>query len=222
MYKCCLFDLDGTILDTVTTIAYYGNMALSYFNLPPAPVEKYNYFAGDGSRVLTERMLRFCGSYDEKIHDELWNKYMSLYDDDPYYKTSAFNGMKETITTLKNMGVRVGVITNKPQFAAQSVVDKFYGSGFFEICIGVTDGRPTKPDPTVTLEAVSHMGLTPHDCVFTGDTCVDIQTGKNAGMYTIGVTWGFRPVQELISNGADFIANKPADILNVFKEDCNA
>ncbi|MDD4689365.1 MAG: HAD family hydrolase [Eubacteriales bacterium] len=218
MYKCCLFDLDGTILDTVTTIAHYGNKALAKFNLPSAPVKEYNYFAGDGSRILTERMLMYVDAYDEKLHDELWHTYMSEYDKDPYYLTSVFDGMMETIDTLKSMGVKVGVITNKPQFAAQSVVDKFYGPDIFEICIGVTDGRPTKPDPTVTLEAVQGLGLKPEECVFVGDTCVDIQTGKNAGMLTVGVLWGFRPLEELEQNGADIIAHKPSDILKVFKE----
>ncbi len=215
MYKCFLFDLDGTILDTVTTIAHYGNKALEKFGLPIAPVDKYNYFAGDGSRVLTERMMRFSDNYDEKVHEELWHTYMNDYDTDPYYKTSAFDGMPEAITALKDRGIRVGVITNKPHLAAGSVVDKFYGKDFFEVCIGVTDGVPTKPDPTVTLKTIEEMGLKPEECVFVGDTCVDIQTGKNAGMFTIGVTWGFRPIEELLENGADFIAHSPSDILKV-------
>ncbi len=215
MYKCFLFDLDGTILDTVTTIAHYGNKALEKFGLPTTPVKEYNYFAGDGSKVLTERMLKFSDNYDEKLHDELWHTYMTDYDTDPYYKTSVFTGMKEAITALKEKGIRVGVITNKPHLAAKSVVDKFYGKDFFEVCIGVTDGVPTKPDPTVTLNTVKAMGLKPEECVFVGDTCVDIQTGKNAGMFTIGVTWGFRPIEELLKNGADFIAHNPSDILKV-------
>lgn len=222
MYKCCLFDLDGTILDTVKTIAHYGNNALTQFGLPTAPVKEYNYFAGDGSRVLIKRMLEFSGSYDAKIHDDLWHTYMSMYDEDPYYLTSPFDGMIDAITALKGMGVRVGVITNKPHLAAQSVVERFYGKDFFEVCVGITDSRPTKPNPTVTLDAVKSMGLMPEQCVFVGDTCVDIQTGKNAGMFTIGVTWGFRPIEELLQNGADFIAHKPSDILKVFKENNNA
>ena len=222
MFKCCLFDLDGTILDTVKTIAHYGNKAMAEFGLPSAPVDEYNYFAGDGSRVLIKRMLEYVGAYDEKLHDDLWHTYMSIYDQDPYHLTAAFDGMADTINALKSMGVRVGVITNKPQFAAQSVVEKFYGKDCFEICLGIADGRPVKPDPTVTLDAVNKMGLKPQECVFAGDTCVDIQTGKNAGMFTVGVTWGFRPVEELLENGADFIANRPEDILKVFKENNNA
>ncbi len=211
MIKCCVFDLDGTVADTVNTIAYYGNFALEHFGLPAIPVEKYKYFAGDGYIKLLQRMLDEVGA-DASNFDEIAAFYHDEYEKDSMYLTKAFDGMTELLNSLKSKGIKLAVLSNKPHGAAEDVAKALYGD-VFDLCYGAGEGIPLKPEPAMLFNILREFGAKPEECVYVGDTSVDMITGKAAGAFTVGVLWGFRKKEELEKYGADLIVSSPDEIL---------
>ncbi len=209
MKKLCVFDLDGTVLDTVTSIAHYANYALRQHGIPSIDRDEYRYLAGDGARNLVHRMLQMRGCDTPEIYDAVFQAYNQAYDAEPTYLTTVFPGLADVLDRIKKAGIRISIVSNKPDFAARSVVEALYGKGYFEEIIGQREGVPLKPDPTAVLTLAARMGYKPEDCIYIGDTSTDMRTGKNAGMYTVGVLWGFRDREELLSTGADVLAETP-------------
>lgn len=216
MYKGIIFDLDGTLLDTITTIAYYSNKILEKYGFEPIPTKEYNYLAGKGARHLVKEMLRFRGCGNEEIFEKVFADYMSAYNSDPLFKTTVFDGINELIARAKRSGMKLAVLSNKPHSSTVMIIDHFFEKGTFDICYGARDGVPLKPDPAPALDVAEKLGLKEKECIYVGDTDVDMKTGKNAGFYTVGVLWGFRDRPELEKNGADLIVSKPAEISNLF------
>lgn len=215
MIKLCIFDLDGTLLDTVKTIAYYGNYALEKNGLPTAPIKEYNYFAGYGIKNLIINMLKYSNSYNEDNFNKVFNDYSTKYDNDVVGITTIFDGLKEVLDKLKNRGIILTVISNKPDFATKKVIESLYGKDYFSFVSGQKEGIPLKPNPTSVLTLINDLGISKDDCVYIGDTMVDMQTGTNAGIKSIGVTWGFRDEKELTDNGATFIVNTPKELFDL-------
>ena len=212
MIKLCIFDLDGTVLDTVESIAYFANSALEKNGIVPIEVGEYKYLAGRGIANLVRGMLEFRGCYSEALYEKVFYDYDTAYNERPTYKSKIFDGLKETLDAIKAKGVKIAIVSNKPDFAARSVVRELYGEGYFDFVTGQVKGGALKPDPTVVLSVMEKFGATREECIYVGDTSTDMQTGKNAGMYTVGVLWGFRDREELISNGADVIIEKTSDL----------
>ena len=213
MKKLGIFDLDGTVLDTVGTIAYYGNLSLEKNGVEPIAVKEYNYLAGEGARVLVKNMLNFRNCYTPELWEKVYADYMAAYDSAPTRGTSVFEGLLEVLDTMKADGMRLAIVSNKPDPAAKAAIAAFYGEGYFEPVVGQTDGVPLKPDPTAVFGVMRELGVTAEECIYVGDTSTDMLTGKNAGIFTVGVLWGFRGREELLQNGADVLCSEPSELL---------
>lgn len=218
MYKAAIFDLDGTVCDTLETIAYYANKSLKKYGLAPFEKEKYKYFVGDGAAVLVKRMLteRNVNS-DAEFIDEFLNFYKNSYEEDSLYKTSVFKGINETIREMKKMNMKIGLVSNKPHGAVCDVVEKLFKKNTFDFYTGLKEDMLPKPNPNAVLKTAKYFEVFPDECMYIGDTNVDMQTGKNAKMFTVGVLWGFRDYDELAKNGADIIINSPSELIELAK-----
>lgn len=215
MIKLCIFDLDGTVLDTVGSIAYYANSALLKNGVSPIPDEEYKYLAGKGIASLVRGMLEFRGCYTPELYERVFHDYDTAYNRDVTYKTRIFDGLKEVLDTLRDKGMKLAIVSNKPDFAAKTVVKALYGEDYFDFVTGQTPGGALKPDPTAALSVMESFGAKREECMYVGDTSTDMKTGKNMGVLTVGVLWGFRGREELEGSGADVIAERPEDLLGV-------
>ncbi len=214
MIKLCVFDLDGTIADTITTISYYANNALNEYGLPSIEKERYKILVGDGAVTLIERMLSEVGCTDKETFNKVYNKYIKDYDDDFMYLTEVYEGVTELIDELIKRGIKVAVFTNKPEMTALKVIDILLGDRV-DLIIGNSEDRPKKPDPTGLFEILDTFKVTGDECLYIGDTSTDMKTGNGGGCHTVGVLWGFRERAELMENGAEFIIEKPDEMLNI-------
>ncbi len=203
--KYCIFDLDGTLLNTLGTIRYYLNKTLSDAGLNGVGEDECRAFVGDGARLLVTRALESKGITDADVIASLLDKYVKAYDCEPLYLTEPYPGITEALAALKKGGIKLGVVSNKPDFATRSVVQAFFGDAF--LCVrGGMDGVRLKPAPDAPLALLSMMGGTPEECAFIGDTSVDMRTAKNmTAALSVGVAWGFREREELYQNGADTV-----------------
>ncbi len=216
MIKLCVFDLDGTIADTITTIDYYGNNALLAYGLGNIPRERYKYLVGDGAATLVERMLREVGCNDKELFQKVYDKYVNDYDKDFMYLTTVYEGVPELIDALRSKGVKIAVLTNKPEFTAIKVINILLGDRV-DLILGNTSNRPKKPDPTALFEILDRFNVTGDECLYIGDTSTDMKTGNGGKCHSVGVLWGFRDRQELEENNAEFIIEKPREILDIIE-----
>ena len=214
MYQACIFDLDGTLADTVEAIANVANQVLKRFDLQEQPVEDYKYHAGDGGDVLMERCMHAAGS-DMTHLKEGQKLYRDIFAEDPLYKVTAFEGMRQTLDELKRRGVKLAVLSNKPHRATAATVKGLFGDDLFDVVMGLKPGMKRKPAPDNAWAIAQQFHVKNEECMYIGDTNTDMQTGKAAGMYTIGVLWGFRTRQELEENHADVIIERPQDLLKI-------
>ncbi len=217
MYKAFIFDLDGTVCDTLETIAYYCNKTLKKYGLHTFEKDRYKYFAGNGARVLVSRMLKENNINDESFLEEFLQVYKNDYETDSLYKSKVFDGMQDALCTLKKLGMKIGLVSNKPNGAVCDVTEKLFDKNTFDFYTGLKDDMEPKPNPKTVLYAAKTFNAEPGECVYVGDTNVDMQTGKNAKMYTVGVLWGFRDYEELTKSGADYIIKSPAELIDIAK-----
>ncbi len=211
MYKCCIFDMDGTLANTIDSIAYFGNEALAEIGLAPVDVEKYKIFVGDGAATLIHRLLNYYDCDTPENFEKVFFKYKTDYDNDFMYLTKPYDGIMELLEELKNRGIKTGILSNKPHSTAQKVSDIMFGDRLIDICRGETPAVPVKPDPTGLVMLLNEFGVKPEECIYIGDTGTDVKTGKGAGAFTVGVLWGFRKRPEL--EPADAVIEHPAEIL---------
>ncbi len=213
MIKACIFDLDGTLADTVESIAVATNRALADVGLGPLPAPNYKYYAGDGAKTLIERALVDCGDTELKHFNKVYDIYSEFFKKDCTYKVTVFDGIREALDGLKERGIKTAVLSNKPHERTLDVIHKLFGEGVFDQIQGQMDSVKRKPDPEGALLTAGKLGVSPEECMYIGDTNVDMQTGNAAGMYTVGVLWGFRTRQELEENNAHHIAAHPLELL---------
>ena len=213
MKKLCIFDLDGTVLDTIGTIAYYANCALIANGIEPIETETYKYLVGNGIAKLVRAMLEYRSCYSDALYERVYHDYDTAYNADVTYKTTVFAGLREVLDDLKRRGTQMAIVSNKPDYATQIVIEKLYGKKYFDYVTGQKPGAPLKPDPSVVLSVMQTLGAKAEECVYVGDTSTDMLTGKNAGLFTVGVLWGFRGKEELLKNGADALAENPQELL---------
>ncbi len=218
MIKAAIFDLDGTLSDTINTIAYYGNLALNAFGFENIPTETYKRLVGNGRDLLIHRMLQYHNADTEENYKNVGEKYDEAYENDVMYLTKPYDGTPELVKALKTDGIKCAVLSNKPDNVTGPIVALLFGEGALDFCAGAKEGVPIKPAPDGALGIAKEFGFLPEECIFIGDTYVDITTGKNAGMKTIGVLWGFRDEEELKNAGADYIVSKPAEIYDIISK----
>ena len=205
--------MDGTTVNSINSIAYFANRALNKFGLPSIDTERYKLLVGNGATTLVKRMFAEVGaSYD--IFDEVLYEYNKTYDDNFMYLAKPYDGICEILRELKKNGIKTAIISNKPDSTAKKISDRLFGKELIDICVGAREGVPLKPDPTTVIEVMEKYKVSPCDCLYIGDTATDMLTGKNAGIYTIGVLWGFRSREEIEGAGACMVTNDPKDILN--------
>lgn len=217
--KALIFDLDGTLANTINSIAYFGNNALKKASFNTIETDRYRYLVGNGARFLVEQMFKEIGE-DEKTNEKfesVLNDYNKTYDDDFLYLTTPYDGVMELIKRMKTIGIKLGVLTNKPHETAIKVVDELYPN-IFDVVYGKKDGLPLKPDKGALENIMKELDVNKDECFYIGDTKVDMITGKGGGVFTIGVLWGFRDYDELKENGADLIINQPFEIEKAFFE----
>ena len=197
MIKAAIFDLDGTLLNTIDTITYYTNKTLQKYGVSAVSVEEVKYFVGEGSRKLIERALMSRGAYVSEKFEEIHADYKNSYDKEPLYLTDVYPGIREALSALSSEGIKLAVLSNKPHSAALSVVESFFGDSFNAVW-GAREGVPLKPDPRPLKSLISELGVEPHEVAYFGDTATDMKTGRAAGAaVTVGVLWGFRTEEEL-------------------------
>lgn len=217
MKKMCIFDLDGTLINSLPAISHFANIAVGTIGLAPIDMDSFRYYVGDGMDTLLHRCLAHHDADTSENFAKIRPVYKSGYDNDVLYETYAYDGIKELLEKLKNKGIKICVLSNKPDNAAAGAVYQLFGRECFDMVIGQIDGMPKKPAPDGVFEICGKMGIAPADTVFVGDTNVDVQTGKNAGAYTVGVLWGYRDEKELRENGADRIIASPEELADIFE-----
>lgn len=215
MIKAVLFDLDGTLADSLVDLAASTNYAIGKFGFPARETEEFKYFAGDGMPKMIERALAYNDS-SETVSNIL-PVFLEYYSRHYCDNTTAYNGMPELIEHLKNVNIKIAVVTNKNQDMAEKVVNKLYGDRF-DLIFGKREGLPAKPDPTAALIAMEKLGVKPDECIFVGDSRMDVLTGVNSGAYPVGVLWGFRDKDELANAGAKAIISNPKELLAIIEK----
>ena len=214
-YAAAVFDLDGTLLDTLADIAHAANRVLVQRGLPAHPLDAYRRFVGEGVRVLFERslgdvpdkeqMMAVCSEDFRQAYADCWN-----------VQTRPYDGIDDLLTALVHRGVRMSVLSNKPDRFTKACIREYFPEIRFEAVLGQRDDVPRKPDPAGAREIAALMDLPPERILYVGDTAVDMQTANAAGMFPVGVLWGFRPLAELLDGGAQAVIEHPAELLRWF------
>lgn len=218
MYLACIFDLDGTLANTLESIAYFSNEALKKCGYPVIPVDDYKTIVGDGADMQVRRMLnRVVGenAWSQDDFQKLRTIYGGLYGADPTRLLKNYDGMPQTIRRLKESGVKTAVLSNKPHEWVTAIIADLFPEGSFDACYGQRPGVPRKPSPQGALLIADELGVKPAQCLYIGDTNTDMKTGAAAGMDTAGAVWGFRERAELEANHAVYLAEKPEQILKI-------
>ena len=209
MIHAVLFDLDGTLTNTLQDISDAMNHALAVFGLPVHPTLEYRYLVGDGARKLAERAV---GERQDLVPQVL-ACYQQRYEQHSLDKTRPYEGTLETLLALRRRGVPACVLSNKPDADTRRVVYHFFPQECFALVEGQIPGIPVKPDPAHALAMADKMGIPPEQFLYVGDTSVDMCCAKAAGMHPIGALWGFRDEEELRLSGAERIIQAPEELL---------
>lgn len=212
MINTIIFDLDGTLLNTLEGLKNSTNFALKKFNCPEITLEQTRSFVGNGVRKLIERAI----PNGEKNPDfeKCLNTFKEHYSKTMYQKTVAYDGIEDMLTELKKRGIKTGVVSNKFDTAVKELC-KNYFDGLIIVAIGESPNVRKKPAPDSVLKAMEILGAKPENTLYVGDSDVDIQTAKNTNLKSVGVTWGFRDRELLEEEGADFIINTPCELLEL-------
>ena len=209
--KAVIFDLDGTLLDTLDDLADAGNAMLDDLGYPTHPNESYKHFVGDGMSVLVRRALPVEGMDDFSMALERMRTAYALRWN---VKSRPYPGIPELLDALVGKGLSLAVLSNKPEDFCQLTVRHYFEAWPWAAIKGETATIPRKPDPAGALAIAGQLGLTPRECLFVGDSPMDIACALNAGMNPVAVSWGFRAEEDLRQAGATVVAHSPADILN--------
>ena len=211
-YQTVIFDLDGTLLNTLDDLADSMNRVLARAGLPTHPVAAYRYFVGDGAKKLVMRALPESHRTSEQMQPYL-RDFLDDYGQHWNVKTRPYTGIPALLDALTARGVAMAVLTNKPHVMAQNCVAELLPNYDFEVVLGQRDELPRKPDPAGALEIARRLGRSPVEILYLGDTAVDMQTALAAGMPPVGVLWGFRTAEELEAHGAHRLLQQPAELL---------
>lgn len=209
-YKAIVFDLDGTLTDTLADLKNSVNHALSEFGFPARSLEEIRSFVGNGVRRLI--YLSVPENTPDEVSEKCLDVFKAYYKDHSCVETKPYDGIIEMLSELKSRGIKTAVVTNKMHEAAVDIV-KFFFDGLIDVTIGQIDGVAQKPQPDSVFLALQKLGVSKDNAAYVGDSEVDCMTAQNAGIPCIGVTWGFRDREILENNGAQFIVDMPKQIL---------
>lgn len=217
MFKVAIFDLDGTLLNTLDDLANACNYALNKFNFPIHEVDKYKTFIGNGIYKLVERALPECkkDSGTATMVLEAFNKY---YNEHMMDMTKPYDGVLDLLDKLVSEEIKLAVVSNKKHDFTIDIVKKYFGERF-DIVFGHRDNYKEKPDPASVLEVIKDFNVSKEECIYIGDSNVDIITARNAGVKSIGVSWGFREKEELAREGADYLADNTVELKKIILND---
>jgi phosphoglycolate phosphatase len=216
-YKAILFDLDGTLLDTLEDLGMSNNRMLAARKFPEHPLDAYRYFVGEGAVKMVTRTLPETDRDDATINACL-QAFLDDYEINWKVKTQLYPGIVDMLNYLQQEGYRLSILSNKPQNPTRNCVDEFLSRWQFEEVWGKREGIPRKPSPESALKIAEIMGLSPAEILYLGDTRIDMETASSAGMFPAGVLWGFRTKEELLASGAAALLKTPLDIINVLNE----
>ncbi len=212
-YKLAIFDLDGTILDTLEDLADSVNYALTKCGYPMRTLTEVRSFVGNGIRKLIERSLP-KGTSESEI-DRVYSIFTPYYKENCAVKTHPYDGIAETLQFLREEGILTAVLSNKADYAVQPLVKQYF-NGLFDTAYGEREGIPRKPSPEGVMAILEELQISPKDAVYIGDSNVDIETARNAGLACISVDWGFRDRQQLLDCGAEIVISVPEELLEIF------
>ena len=212
-----IFDLDGTLLNTIADLAAAANHALERAGFPTHAPEAYPYFVGNGVRRLLTRVLPEDARTDQNI-DRMMTYFKEYYGEHLYVYTKPYDGIPELLKQLRDNDIQIAVASNKYQAAVNELIDHFFGDLEWAAIWGQREDVPVKPDPSIVFGILSEVPTPKADVLYVGDSGVDMTTARRAGVTSIGVTWGFRSEKELTDNYADHIAQDPRRILRLALE----
>ena len=214
MFNAILFDLDGTLLNTLIDLADAMNASLSHFGYPPHPVDAYKYFIGDAVETEAKRALpesardpqtiKKVAELSEQIYDKSWHK-----------NTRPYPSIPELLSKLSKRGLRLTILSNKPDHFTKIMVEKLLPGRHFEIVKGALPDVPVKPDPTSALKIAKQLKIPPEQFLYLGDTNTDMKTAVAANMSPVGCLWGYRTADELLQSGAKILIKTPSEVLDI-------
>ena len=211
--KACIFDLDGTLTNTLESMTYSVNLTLKEMGLSQITKDQCRMFVGNGARVLIEESLKVSGDPKASRIEEGMKIYGRIFDQNCTYHVTLYEGIPEMLKALKDRGIHLAVLSNKPDRQTVKVVKEIFGDNIFDYAQGQKDGIRRKPEPDGVWYLMEQMQVSKEECLYIGDSEVDAATGKNAGLKTIGVLWGFRYRKTLETAGADHLIERPEELL---------
>ena len=216
-YSCILFDLDGTVIDTVADCACAINRTMELFSFPKHTNDEVRSYLNNGARMLIRRALPETERQNEALIDEVLSKYVSFYKECCTVDSKVYDGVMETLSELASCGVKLGIVTNKPDVQTKIMIPHYFGR-LFEYFEGNSENAPTKPDARRVDMALEVLGKKRYDTFFVGDSYVDVQTAKNAGIPSAGVAWGFAGVAGFDEYPPTRIVYSPTEIVEIAKK----
>lgn len=211
--KACIFDLDGTLTNTLESMTYSVNLTLEEMGLSKITKDQCRLFVGNGARVLIEKSLKAVGDTDASRIEEGMEIYGRIFDRNCTYHVTPYEGIPEMLKALKDKGIHLAVLSNKPDRQTVKVVKAIFGEELFDYAQGQKEGIRRKPEPDGVWYLMEQMHVSKEECLYIGDSEVDAATGRNAGLKTIGVLWGFRDRKTLETAGADDLIDRPDELL---------
>ena len=212
-YRAVIFDMDGTLLNSLEDLADSVEELLSFYGYPGHTLEEYRYFVGNGPRKLIQRSLPKDMAENETFVDEALVRYKGIYEKNMMNKSKPYEGILEMLGKLQQKGIPLAVCTNKQEPAARLIAARLFPARIFREIVGDVPGQARKPDPSRALQIAERMGVLPEEVAYLGDSPVDMETASRAGFLGIGVSWGFRPESELVESGAALILKHPMELL---------
>ena len=213
MIKAVIFDMDGTIADTLKSIADCSNEILEKHNLEERNIEKYKYYLDDGFSEMFKRIFKNMNIKNKELLIKLYGEMIELYNKRMLETTALYDGIRELLTELKERGIKLAVFTNKNHNSAVKILSNVFGKEYFDAIEGFRPGRSPKPDIEGIEDIMTELSLNSEEILYVGDSDTDMICGKRAKLKTIGVLWEFRTEDELLRNGADFVISTPEELL---------
>ena len=211
MLRCALFDLDGTLVNTIDDLGRAVDFVLKQFGIESKwTIDDYKRFVGNGAKKLLDRA--FSHALDDTQLDKAYELFKSKYNEILLDNAKAYDGITDALNELKAKGIKLAVVTNKPQSSATLMVESIFKKDFFDAIVGAIEDAPKKPDPYPAIKALDILGCKPSEAIYFGDSDIDVYTAKNAGIKAVACSWGFRSIESLaaaapfvIINSADYI-----------------